>query len=125
MEEIIKRLNKVILEVLKLKNIPNAEINNIITIISDIRDMSINEKRFVYSIEYGQYKDTGCIDKLAQNEESIIKLVKADESVNATSGKGIINVTVDFSKEIVYYDYIDYDDEIEQEILYLTKYEII
>ena len=48
----------------------------------------------VYSIGYGQYADSGSIEKLAKNEEAIINLVKDDELVHA--GKGVTEVTVDF-----------------------------
>ena len=77
----------------------------------------------VYSIGYGQYTDSGCIEKLAKNEEAIINLVKNDEDLIA--GKGVVNVIVDFVDEKVYYDYKDWDDEIEQGILYLTKFEVV
>ena len=77
----------------------------------------------VYSIGYGQYADSGSIEKLAKNEEAIINLVKDDEWVHA--GKGVTEVTVDFVDEKVYYDYKDWDDEMEQGILYLTKFEVV
>ncbi len=77
----------------------------------------------VYSIGYGQYADSGSIEKLAKNEEAIINLVKDDELVHA--GKGVTEVTVDFVDEKVYYDYKDWDDEMEQGILYLTKFEVV
>ena len=77
----------------------------------------------VYSIGYGQYVDSGSIEKLAKNEEAIINLVKNDEYLNA--GKGVVKVTVDFEDEKVYYDYRDWDDEIEQGMLYLTKFEVV
>jgi len=77
----------------------------------------------VYSIGYGQYVDSGSIEKLAKNKEAIINLVKNDEYVQA--GKGVVDVTVDFADEKVYYDYKDWDDEIEQGILYLTKFEVV
>jgi len=77
----------------------------------------------VYSIGYGQYADSGYIEKLAKNEEAIINLVKNDEYVCA--GQGVVSVTVDFLDEKVYYDYKDWDDEIEQGILYLTKHEVV
>ena len=77
----------------------------------------------VYSIGYGQYADSGSIKKLATNAEAIINLVKNDEYLIA--GKGVVNVTVDFVAEKVYYDYKDWDNEIEQGILYLTKFDVV
>jgi len=77
----------------------------------------------VYSIGYGQYADSGSIEKLAKNEEAIINLIKNDEYLQA--GQGVTQVTVDFVDEKVYYEYKDWDDEIEQGILYLTKFEVV
>lgn len=77
----------------------------------------------VYSIGYGKYADSGRIEKLAKNEEAIINLVKNDEYVCA--GQGVVSVTVDFLDEKVYYDYKDWDNEIEQGVLYLTKHEVV
>tara|TARA_R110002153_G_C12925371_1_gene455278 strand:- start:97 stop:399 length:303 start_codon:yes stop_codon:yes gene_type:complete len=77
----------------------------------------------VYSIRYGQYENSGSIEKLAKNEEAIINLVKNDEYVQA--GQGVTKVTVDFVDEKVYYEYKDWDDEIEQGILYLTKFDVV
>ena len=74
----------------------------------------------VYSIGY---IDSGSIEKLAKNEEAIIKLVKNDEYIQA--GQGITKVIVDFVDEKVYYEYKDWDDEIEQGILYLTKFDVV
>ena len=77
----------------------------------------------VYRIGYGIYADSGSIEKLAKNEEAIINLVKNDEYVR--TGQGVTKVTVDFVNEKVYYEYKDWDDEIEQNILYLTKFEVV
>ena len=79
--------------------------------------------KVVYSISYGQYPNSGSIEKLAKNKEAIIKLVKNDEYVN--TGKGVLAVRVDFADEKVHYIYRDWDDTIEQGILYLTKFEVV
>jgi len=84
----------------------------------------IKEKQnIVYLIGYGKYLDSGNIEKLAKNEEAIKNLVETDPYL--ICGKGVIDVNVDFAKNKVYYKYKDWDDEIEHNVLYLTKFEVV
>ena len=116
----------------EFKNIPTDVLSNYINDFKlEVKNRSKQAQKkpelytlgVVYSISYGQYADSGSIEKLAKNEEAIINLVKNDEYIN--TGKGVLAVRVDFADEKVYYIYRDWDDTIEQGILYLTKFEVV
>lgn len=77
----------------------------------------------VYSIGYGEYADSGFMEKLANNENAIIHVVKNDDNISGV--KEIQSVKVDFKKEEVYYTYKDFFNEIETGVLYLTKHELL
>lgn len=77
----------------------------------------------VYLIKYGNYIDSGFIEKLASSENSIKQLVKSDEHVFA--GKGVLDVNVDFDKCEINYTYADCDDEIEEGKLYFYKMDVV
>lgn len=77
----------------------------------------------VYLIRYVIYLDSGYIEKFASSENAIKQLVKNDELF--ISGKGVVDVNVDFDKCEINYTYKDWDDEIEEGKLYFDKVEVV
>ena len=77
----------------------------------------------VYLIRYGKYLDSGYIEKFASSEKAIKQLVKDDDLL--VSGKGVIDVNVDFDKCEINYTYKDWDDEIEEGKLYFDKVDVV